>query len=149
MQTSRRHTFTPSPTSGMLDAVSDRAPSDGRSARAPTRLPAATPLLLGVAVVLLVAVLSATAESAVEIGQGWVPSLGDNRWSQSDETDPNRDDDFEAPPVLRAAAAFTLIGLLLVFAALFVFGLASILMSLRVGRMRARRKLAPIDAGEI
>lgn len=132
----------------MLEAVSDRAEPDGREAGGTWRLPAATTLVVGVSGVLLVAVLSATGESAVEIGQGWVPSLGDNRWTQPDDSGPLREDDFEAPPVLRAIAAFTLIGLLLLFALLFVVGLVTILLSVRIGRLRERQKVAPIDAGE-
>jgi Domain of unknown function (DUF4129) len=112
------------------------------------RLSPSAPLLFGVAVVLLVAVLSATGESAVEVGRGWVPGLGEERGTPAAEVPPERNDEFQTPPALRTAAAFGLAALLIVMTLMLLIGLASVLMSLRFGRLRRRSKLWPIGAAD-
>jgi Domain of unknown function (DUF4129) len=112
------------------------------------RLPPSAPLLFGVAVVLLVAVLSATGESAVEVGRGWVPALGQEPEAPAAEAPPERDEEFVTPPVLRTAATFGLVALLSVMALMLLVGLASVLLSLRFGRLRRRSTLWPIGAAD-
>ena len=117
----------------MLGAVSNRL----------RRLPAATPLLVGVVLLVLLAVLSATGESAVEVGQGWVPGF-----DQAEEAPPSlfRDpgDDFQTPPVLRAVLAGVMLLIMLATLVLILLGLLAIVLGARFERRRRRKKARAI-----
>ena len=125
---SGRYTFTGRVSSGMLgDVLWIRRLSSP-----------ATPMLVGVAMLLLVAALSATADSAVEVGQGWVP--GAHRPPQSQQADaPGRNDPLETPPVVRAMAAIGLMLLLLTIGLVSLLGLVFMVMGIRIGWRRKQR----------
>lgn len=136
--TSRLDTFSEPAGSGMLEPVL-------------RRLPPATPLLAGVGLFVLVAVLAATGESAVQIGQGWVPGLSQRNLDPAEAAEPMRRDDFETPPILRAAAAVGLTVLLLVIFLLVLIGLVAIVLGAhfeRRGRRQKLQPLVPVDAAE-
>lgn len=101
-------------------------------------------LLAGVGLLLVLAVLSAVGESAVDIGQGWTPGLGEPE-QRADETPPaeRRDDESESPPWVQTGAAILLMAILLLFGALFLFGLFALVIGFNVGRRgKARRDSA-------
>lgn len=102
-------------------------------------LPPGAPLLISVVVLLLVAVLAASGESAVEVGQGWVPGIGQQQGSVPPTTTPSRpESDLETPVAVRAAAALMLAVIVLTMLALALVGLAFMLYGLRMRRWRRR-----------
>lgn len=109
----------------------------------------ATMMVVGVAVLLLVAALSATSDSAVEVGQGWVP--GARQPPAAQETDaPMRRDDYESPPAVRAVAAVGLMLLLVTVFLVSLLGLVAVLLSVRFGwrRREKREGIVPLEAPE-
>jgi len=104
-----------------------------------SKLPPAAPTVLGIVVVLLVVVFAAGGESAVEVGQGWVPGFNRQVEGQGADAGERSEDEFEAPPVVRTVAALVMVALLLAMVLLFVIGLLSILFSVRFKRFRKRR----------
>jgi Domain of unknown function (DUF4129) len=111
------------------------------------RLPPGAPLLLGVVVLLLVAVLTAGGESAVEVGQGWVPGFAQQSPGGSQEPSPTERPDDETPAAVRAIAAVMLVTIVLGMLALALLGLAVLLAGVRIGRRRRRGvTAAPLEA---
>jgi hypothetical protein len=115
-------------------------------AQAVRRLPPATPLLITVAVVLLLAVLSTAGESAVQIGQGWIPGFGPVDPAPPTEPDPSsRTDDFETPPALRAAAVIGLLAIMLYVLVVLLIGVVMLVAGVRRSRQRRRRRVSAAD----
>jgi hypothetical protein len=112
-------------------------------AQAVRRLPPATPLLITVAVVLLLAVLSTAGDSAVQVGQGWIPGFGPVDPAPPAEPDPLlRTDDFETPPALRAAAVIGLLAITVYVLAVLLIGLVMVVAGVRLSRERRRRRVS-------
>jgi len=104
------------------------------------RVEPATLLLLGVVALLVIVALSAAAESAVDVGQGWVPRAG-RAGDSSAGDEPPRDDEYETPPMLRAAAAMGLLVLMLVILLIALFGLVSIVLGIQLGWRRRQKRI--------
>jgi hypothetical protein len=106
----------------------------------------ATVMVVGVAVLLLVAALSATSDSAVEVGQGWVPGARQPPAAQQTET-LARSDSYEAPPMVRAVASVGLMLLLLAVFLVSLLGLVAVVLSIRIGwqRREKREGIVPLD----
>lgn len=106
-------------------------------------------LLAGVAVLLMVATLSAASDSAVEVGQGWVPGAGRRPVVQQDDA-PQRNDDYETPPAVRAAAAIGLMLIMLVVFLVALFGLIAIVLGLEITwrRKEKRAGIGPLEGAD-
>lgn len=108
-------------------------------------------LRIGLALLLMVAVLSTVGESAAEIGQGWVPSVDE----------PKREDDLgngfsgpeievNTPPALRAFLALLFVLLLLVLVAMTIAGVIILVLGVHTRRegRRASGKTTPEEQVE-
>ena len=103
-------------------------------------------LLAGVAALLLVATLSATSDSAVEVGQGWVPGAG-RPPAAGQEDEQARNEDYEAPLMVRAVAAVGLMLLLLTVFLASLIGLVAIVFSIRFGWRRKEKRVGLVPVG--
>lgn len=94
-------------------------------------------LLIGLAALLMVGVLSTVGQTAAEIGQGWVPGVGELEPVQPDGEGPvDPFEDVDTPPLLRNLMSIMLIIVLLVLGLMVVFGLIVIVIGFHTSRVR-------------
>lgn len=107
------------------------------------RVDPASLVLAGVVVLLVIAALSAGAESAVDVGPGWVPRSG-RPPGGSDVGLPSFDGTYDTPPMLRAAAAMGLLVLLLVILLMALLGLLAIVLGIQLGWRRRQQRVGVV-----
>lgn len=128
----------------MLDGVSEsREPRRQAVVGALRRVDPAALVLAGVVVLLVIAALSAGAESAVDVGQGWVPRSG-RPPSGGSGSIPAFDGTYDTPPMLRAAAAMGLLVLLLVILLTALFGVLAIVLGIQLSWRRRQRQVGVV-----
>lgn len=97
-------------------------------------------LLIGLATLLVVGVLSTVGQTAAEIGQGWVPGVGELEPPQPEGEEPiDPFEDVDTPPLLRNIMSIMLIIVLLVLGVMVVFGLIVIIIGFHTSRVRRAR----------
>lgn len=126
----------------MLVVVLGRAASAAGALR---RLPRAVPMMVGVVLLVLFAMMSAGGESAVRHGAGWNPGV-----LPPGQPNPSRRIEFgetELPAGLRTVVAVGLLGLMLLMGALIILGAFVLVLGVRF-RIRRRRQVETANVAE-
>jgi Domain of unknown function (DUF4129) len=112
------------------------------------RHPGTAAALVVAVAVLLLALVSASGTSAVDVGVGWIPGYDWIVDQPPPESDADDEGDDETPPLITAIAVVSLSVIILVMLLLFGFGLAILIGALRLQVLLRRRRRKVVQHGD-